>query len=76
MIKMIIKAITKEYHSKLIVRIDAPRKAKMKAWKMYLIESKTRTVPCFEDYERLLNPYLEKIMAVVKREIIPESPKN
>lgn len=31
MIKMIIKAITKEYHSKLIVRIDAPRKAKMKA---------------------------------------------
>jgi hypothetical protein len=71
-----IMAITKEYSSRLIVSAEAPKKANMKAWKIYLIESKTKTVPCLDSSDRLLKPYFEKMIAVVNREIMPESPRN
>ena len=69
-------ATTKEKKSRLMLRIEAPRKAKMKAWKMYLIESKTKTVPCLDSADRLLNPYFEKMIAVVNRDIMPDKPKK
>jgi len=69
-------AMMKGINSRLIVKIEAPRKAKMKAWKMYLMESNTRTVPCLDYSDKLLNPYLENMIAVVKRAMIPESPRN
>ena len=43
---------------------------------MYLIDSKTKTVPCLDDSDRLLNPYFENMIAVVKRDMMPDSLKN